>query len=124
MLLVNLSKPPPPTPLPTAIADGAPLMGQRGAHDVAAMVMQAKARALAAVAPGVSPYPDLIGPSRLRAGRDQPLPRADVLEFFAVGLEETPATPDVIRDAAGGDRAYVLEVIPLVFFGNGVRGMR
>ena len=106
MLLVNLSKPPPPTPLPTAIADGALPVGKLRTDDMAAVVVMAKTGALAAVELDARTDPNLVNLPRLRAGRDKPTTAAEILKVFAVSLEESPATPNAIRDGFGGGVGY------------------
>jgi hypothetical protein len=93
----------PPPPLPAAVTDGTLPVGDRGAHHVRAMMVVTKASALAAIPLRAGTYAGLIAHARAGPRGDKPLPAADVLEFFAVGLKEAATPPDVIRDAAGDD---------------------
>ncbi len=93
------------------------LAGGPGAYDVTAMFVTLEARALAAVALRAGADADLVEPTGLGAGRDEPTAAALVglEDLVAVNLEQAEPTKDVgwlrFGDGAGEDGRDVLKVL-------------
>src|SRR3954469_9488055 len=101
VLLEDLKESTPILALPAATADGAPVVGNLCADNVAAVVVVHEADALAGATLRAAADTNLVELAALAAAGDEPLAGAQVLKLFAVGLEETMAAKDVIRCGFG-----------------------
>jgi hypothetical protein len=102
--LLDLGEIPPPGTSPAPVAHGRAPGDALGGDDVRAMLVRREAPALAAVALGTGPRPDLVHVAGVGAGGDEPTAAALVAGEDVVGVElvQTEAAEDVGGFGGGG----------------------